>query len=383
MRICSAKLSNWRNFTFAEANLSDITYMIGPNASGKSNFLDVFRFLRDIALPQGGGLQKAIASRGGLKSIRCVAARRDPTVKIELDLEENSGENTGTWKYILEIGSEKGGKRLPVVSKEIVIKDGKKILERPDWEDKQDIKRLSQTALEQINSNKAFRSLSDFFADILYLHLVPQLLRYGDQLAVKKMDSDPFGQGFLERLALVSDKTRKSRLKRIEDILKRVIHGFEDIDFERDKVNGTPHLQMRYAHWRHNGAWQREDQFSDGTLRLIALLWTLMESNSLILLEEPELSLHKKIVEQIPRMLYDARQSRKAAPNQILVTTHSSALLSGDDITGTFLILAPTDSGEGTSIKSPSEDDMTAMRSGMSPADIILPRTEVGIGSLF
>lgn len=65
MFITHLKLKNWRNFRDVDVDFQDITYLMGPNASGKSNFLDVFRFLRDIANPQGGGLQQALNSRGG------------------------------------------------------------------------------------------------------------------------------------------------------------------------------------------------------------------------------------------------------------------------------------------------------------------------------
>lgn len=66
MVITKLALKNWRNFRKVEVPLSDTTYIMGPNASGKSNFLDVMRFLRDIADPQGGGLNKALDMRGGL-----------------------------------------------------------------------------------------------------------------------------------------------------------------------------------------------------------------------------------------------------------------------------------------------------------------------------
>ena len=64
MVITNLKLKNWRNFRNAEINLSQISYIVGPNASGKSNLLDVFRFLRDICKSEGGGLQKAVKDRG-------------------------------------------------------------------------------------------------------------------------------------------------------------------------------------------------------------------------------------------------------------------------------------------------------------------------------
>ena len=68
--ITRLKLQNWRNFKEIEVELRDRVFVIGPNASGKSNLLDVFRFLRDIAKPTGGGLQRAVEARGGVTQ-RC------------------------------------------------------------------------------------------------------------------------------------------------------------------------------------------------------------------------------------------------------------------------------------------------------------------------
>ena len=93
----SIKLWNWRNFTFAEARLGPVTYVIGPNASGKSNLLDAFRFLRDIAKPEGGGLQQAVRLRGGLSKLRCLHARRDPEVRIEVQWSAGSQDDADVW----------------------------------------------------------------------------------------------------------------------------------------------------------------------------------------------------------------------------------------------------------------------------------------------
>ncbi len=46
-------LKNWRNFTSVDVPLGNRVFVVSPNASAKSNFLDVFRFLRDIAKPGG------------------------------------------------------------------------------------------------------------------------------------------------------------------------------------------------------------------------------------------------------------------------------------------------------------------------------------------
>ena len=385
MYLSKLKIRNWRNFRTAEVELGETTYLLGPNASGKSNFLDVFRFLRDIVNPNGGGFQQAVKSRGGLSKLRCLAARQDPTIDIEVQFHESldSEKNeTPEWCYKLSFSSETSGKKRPQVKSESAAKNGKIIFARPDNPDKRDPERLTQTLLEQINSNKKFREVAQFFERTLYLHLVPQLLKNSDMFVSRETESDPFGQGFLKEIAGTKSKIRQSRLRRTEEILKKVVPHFDELRFVKDDYTGYPHLEMRYIHWRPNAGWQREDQFSDGTLRLIALVWTLMASDNLILLEEPELSLHRKIVEQIPRMIADARRSRKKAGGQIIVSTHSPDLLSDVSIDAQFLLLNPGAHGESTAIDVPSKDDLVALKSGMSAADILLPKTSESIGTL-
>src|ERR1022692_4154264 len=55
----------------------------------------------------------------------------------------------------------------------------------------------------------------------------------------------------------------------------------KELQFDRDKASGAPHLKGKYEHWRPQGAWQNEEQFSDGTLRLLGLLWATLEGSGL------------------------------------------------------------------------------------------------------
>jgi predicted ATPase len=384
MLISRVRVRNWRNFREIDVPLDELTCLIGPNASGKSNFLDIFRFLRDLVNPNGGGLQRSVKTRGGLTKLRCLAARQNPCIEIEVELRDAPGtdDTPPNWRYCLAFGVEPRGNRRAIVEREAVYKDGKELLLRPNAEDSSDPERLTETYIEQINANKPFREIAQFLDKTLYLHLVPQLLKFSEMFATRNSESDPFGQGFLGEIASTTAKTRDSRLRRIETTLKRVVPHFQELRFVKDDISGLPHLEMRYVHWRPNAGWQREDQFSDGTLRLIALLWTLMSSENLILLEEPELSLHRKIVEQIPRLIVNARKSLRKSGGQVFVSTHSPALLSDTSFPGSFLILTPGANGEPTTVRLPSEQDMTAMRAGMSAADILLPQTAESIGVL-
>ena len=369
MIISKIKVKNWKNFKEVDVPLKNRVFLVGPNASGKSNFLDLFRFLRDIAKP-GGGLQNAVLDRGGISKIRCLAARSHPDVEIEIALSHFGSEEI-LWKYAIGIKQEVRGNRLPKLTYEKVWEGQELILDRPDKGDKKDEERLTQTHLEQINSNKNFRDITRFLERTVYLHLLPQLLKHPEAFTGPDLPGDPFGKGFLERISKVNEKTRNAWLRRIEDALKIAVPQFNK--FEYKEIRGHPHLEAVYDHWRPKAGKQREDQFSDGTLRLIALLWSLQESDSLLLLEEPELSLNSSIVSRIPALIFKLQKPKQ---RQVLVTTHSLDLLKDKGISlDEILLLTP--SNEGTEVRSSSSipEIRAMMEGGMTPADAILPRT--------
>lgn len=366
-------VKNWRNFQRIDVNLRDRQFIVGPNASGKSNLLDVFRFLRDVAKPEGGGLQKAVKERGGVSKIRSLAARRDPDISIDVTLAEGA-DGPPAWRYALGLRQEPRGYRQPYLTHERVWRDQKQILNRPDKQDQKDRDRLTQTFLEQINANADFREIVRFFQGVTYLHLVPQLLRFADSIQGRMLEDDPFGQGFLERVARASEKTRKSRLSAVEKALKIAVPQLEQLEFKRDPVTGRPHLQALYSHWRPNAGLQREDQFSDGTLRLIGLLWSLLEGDSLLLLEEPELSLNAGIVSQLAPFIASIQKTRR---RQVIVSTHSDALLTESGIDGReVLVLSAATEGTEVKIASDIKEVRTLLESGFTVGEVVLPRTK-------
>lgn len=362
-------LNNWRNFRTVDVELQERMFIVGPNASGKSNLLDVFRFLRDLARQKGGGLQNAIDVRGGLSKIRCLAARQDPLVEIEIHLTES----LNRWKYKISIKQEVRGNRQPYVEEEIVWKNDEEILKRPTEEDNKDPKRLIQTHLEQINANVEFREIADFFESFTYMHLVPQLLRHSNAFTVTGLEGDPFGRNFLDRIIQTPEKTRAGRFKKIEKALRLAVPQLKELKVVRDEM-GIPHLETVYEHWRAKGAKQREDQFSDGTLRLLGFLWSLLESDSLLLLEEPELSLNGAIIRKLPALMYRLQRQRK---RQVLVSTHSADLLIDRGIGGEeVLLLTPSREGTRGEISSTIEEVRLLLESGLSVSEAVLPRTE-------
>lgn len=375
MLISRLKLKNWRNFRDVDVKLGPRGYVIGANASGKSNLLDVFRFLRTIAQSEGGGLQKALKDRGGLSKLRSLHARTDPEVRIDVKISETVDSSSPTWRYVLAFKAEGKGLQRVLIQEESVYKDDRKLFTRPNADDKRDVVRLTQTHLEQINNNAEFRELAEFFSATTYLHLVPQLLKHSDEISGRIIENDPFGQGLLQRIARTSEKTRSARLKRIQQALVVAVPQFSELHFEKDAATGMPHLRANFKHWRVHGSWQREDQFSDGTLRLIGFLWALQEGDGLLLLEEPELSLNDAITEHIPLMIDRVLRQRKKGvfSRQVIATTHSDTLIAAVTDAQSILLLEPGDNG--TTARNASTEEQHQMQYGLNAAEVLLSKT--------
>jgi predicted ATPase len=367
MRVGHIELANWKNFKTVNVDLPERVFLIGPNASGKSNLLDAFRFLRDIAVP-GGSLQKACSDRGGVSKIRCLAARQNPEVAVAVELAEGDKK---LWRY--EIAFTQDNNRNPRLTREVVYKGDLSVIQRPDETDKADPLRLSQTALEQISANQPFRDIANFFKGISYLHLVPQIIRNPGSLSEDGGAMDAYGRHFLERVAQTRANTRQARLDRIRSALLIAVPQLKDLRLEKDE-RGVPHLIGVYEHWRPKGAKQNEEQFSDGTLRLLGLLWALQEGEGPLLLEEPELSLHSGVVRRLTGLIY---RMQKAHKRQVVISTHSFELLSDQGISGDeVLMLRPDVEGTRVTRAANVAEIRHLLEAGMSVADAVLPHTE-------
>jgi predicted ATPase len=294
-------------------------------------------------------------------------------VRIEVAFQETTDEEPN-WRYGIGLRQQVRGARQPELHSEQVWRGKELIVDRPNEDDKKDPLRLTQTFLEQINANAEFREIAGHLQSVLYLHLIPQLVRHPKEFPGPGIPGDPFGRAFLERVARTSKQTRQSRLTKIESALRVAVPQLKQLTHITDEEEGgVPHLEAVYEHWRPTGAKQREDQFSDGTLRLIGLLWSLLDGDSLLLMEEPELSLNAGIVRQLPSVIYRLQRLRK---RQVIISTHSADLLYDRGISGNELLLLTPDS-EGTTVEVASSVDVirALLEGGMSLAEAVLPRT--------
>ena len=258
---------------------------------------------------------------------------------------------------MLVIRQEGSGHRRVLVEEERVEVNGKRVLKRPTREDKEDTELLTQTYLEQKVTNKEFRKIADFFAQTRYFHPVPQVIRGLTGNEIKA--ADPYGSDFIRQISETPKRTQDARLKRVQAALQEAIPEFEKLRLEKDSM-GVPHLEAAYKNWRPHAAWQNETQFSDGTLRLLGLLWTLVatpaEKSSVLLLEEPELSLHSALVSKLPTVLAEARKNAKGAV-QVILSSHATEVVDNESVGAEeVLVLLPGKDGTKGSLLSDRED---------------------------
>jgi predicted ATPase len=376
MIISRLKLYNWKNFQNVDIKLSERNFIIGSNASGKSNLFDALRFLRDIS-KQAGGLQTAVSERGGIKKIRCLAAKKRSDILIEVDISDEKS-NELIWTYSLGFMHTGGGvikSEAKIVSEKVIShKENKSILDRDERLKNEDSETLKYTHLEQVTANKEFREIQTFFQNIEYLNVVPQLVRESSSYNSSKNFEDFYGRNFLERISTINEKTRNAYFRRINSVLKIAVPQLEELQFHKDTM-GIPHLEAKYIHWKAKGSKQTEEQFSDGTLRLIGFLWALIDSNGTILLEEPEINLHSEIVKQFPEFISKIQRSKRSV-KQVLIATHSYDLLNNQGI-GPEEVLVLQNSAEGTIVKRINEikEIEAIIEAGLSMADATIPFT--------
>ncbi len=367
MWVTRLRLENWRNFTQVDVVLGRRVFLIGPNASGKSNLLDALRFLRDLC-SSGGGLEKAVTDRGGVSRIRCLAARKKPQIGLRVTLGTEA--QPAEWTYLLRFTQD--SQRRPRIAVERVERDGEVLLERPNEDDRRDPDRLRQTHIEGISTNECFREIHRFFRSIRYLHVLPPLIRQPERFARREVSDEAFGSDFLEQVARTTRRTRNARLRRIGAALKVAVPQLVELSLKRDKI-GAPHLEGRYEHWRPHAARHREDQFSDGTLRLVALLWAAMDGRGPLLLEEPELNLHTAIVRLLPPLVHKATSETR---RQIFMATHSPDLLSDEGVGGgETLLLQPGENGTQVSRAADDATIRALLAAGLPVGDAAVPAT--------
>lgn len=349
---------NFRSIAETSVELDRLTILVGPNAVGKSNILDILRFIEDALRYD---LEAAISLRHGPEAIqRQVEKCQSSAIELGLTaMEKGKSGYVLDYSFVLTINTDGSfhvqQERVLVQpdtleeSFEFRIEDG--VLFYPDpyfssdnglWSGPSDGHREFNTSeLWMLGTVRAglrrgrggfsgkeeipwqiYRSLDRFLFRMRqsrFYHIFPNVLReprrVGDANTLAEDASN------LASVLRAIKRQQSDRFLKFKEALSLLIPGVTDLDV----YSAGGYLVVKLKHDSgQRGTWIDLSQESDGTVRLLGLLTALYQTRSLPLMgiEEPELTVHPGAMAQLADLLNEA--SRRS---QVIVTTHSPDLI--------------------------------------------------------
>lgn len=186
-----------------------------------------------------------------------------------------------------------------------------------------------------------------------------------------RFEPDDHGTGFFQLAGRFPATALDTVVARIRPIMAATVPEVPNLSYRRlagEEVvfysDDPESASSRFTH----------DQFSEGTLRLLGILFdlaTLPRSTTLVLLEEPETFLQPSVVRSLPSFLAEVAYNKKI---QMVITTHSPELLSDETIgADQVLLLRTTDEGTTGELLSESEDPRirAAVEAQFPPSEVV------------
>jgi len=343
MAIKRIEIQNFKSFRHQTIELGQFNVLIGANASGKSNFLQIFQFISDIA---HHGLINAISMQGGIEYLRNtnLAGQKDFALKIVLDSTpemayefalhfDGAGFQIEQDKLVLNpeneasevavIFSTNGNVKIANVLSELqqdvldkirlikTLKPQTLLLEQP-------IFRLALT--EILNDVDIFNTISVYDFDAKQSKKT--VLRAGKQ----ELETDTSNLAIVLKHILVDQE--KKRL--FFNMLSYVLPFVEDIRVQPFSDN---YLIITLKE-TYSKVYLPTAFISDGTLNAISLVTTLyFQEKPLLLIEEPEKHIYPYLISEIVDIFKDRSEEK-----QIIITTHETEVIKHTDLEHILLI---------------------------------------------
>ena len=367
-------LRSYKSIASCDIRLQPLTYLVGQNGAGKSNFLDALHFVRDALT---GTLDNALSERGGLDEVRRRSSGHPNHIGIRLDYRLRDG-RTG-W-YAFSIGALASG-GYEVQNEECVITGvGKGPFFRIA---KGQLRDSSEPAFPAVTSDRlalvaasgftAFRPVFDALTAMGFYNLNPKVMRE----LQKPQDGrllKPVGENIASVISHL-ERVAPERFVAIKEYLQSVVPSVQGL--ERKAIGPMETLEFRQDVAGSKHPWRFLAQnMSDGTLRALGILTALLQSNvdyspTLIGIEEPETALHPAATAALREVLVQT-----SGRTQVLVTSHSPDLL--DDLSiDADAILAVVSEGGKTKIAPLDEASRQMLRDHLFSAGELLRMSQL------
>lgn len=376
MAVKKIRILNFKSFKNLEVELGNFNVLIGANASGKSNFVQVFKFLRDVVTL---GLDNAVSLQGGVGYLRNINIGSSENFSLEVvsDLKYSvpvvtSKERRWTgininetiYKFAMKfrkkgLGFEIAEDRLTQkgefvrfkIHKNVLVEEKEKlgpgeiIFSNVNGKIKVDSNLPDGTPIKEDDVLPFFMekrlppktSLIQAPAPFFMPHLFRDISIYDFDPKLPKKATPITGKAELEddgsNLAIVLKNIIKNKDKerKLSNLVRNLLPFVNKLNIEKFADKSLLFkLQEIYSLNQYLPAFL----ISDGTINIAALTIALyFEEKSLTIIEEPERNIHPYLISKVINMMKDASQKK-----QIIATTHNPEIVKHASLEDILLI---------------------------------------------
>ncbi|MFA4848789.1 MAG: AAA family ATPase [Methanoregula sp.] len=381
MPIQQVHVENFKSFSEVDIDLSHFNVVIGSNAAGKSNFISIFKFLRDIARH---GLANAIAMQGGSENIRNakIGKKRDLVMRVSYIpdqkqdiIDHKTGHNAllgiqsceSSYEFAIKFDADGDG--FAITHDRLVIgcevfsceREGTNITEKITMghgeiqvtNEEGNVKfsvhipegcPLSENDIIPVFYRGVHLKNNALLLESSYAYPLPHVEKFFDRIAVYDIDPKLPKRGALitgkrdleedaSNLAVVvktiiEDPEKK---RKFSNLLHDTLPFVEDFSVQKFMdVSLILTLRERYAKSHDLPA----SSLSDGTITIFALIIALyFEDKPFVVIEEPVSHIHPFLIARVMAMMKESSERK-----QLMITTHSTDVVKHASIEDILLI---------------------------------------------
>ncbi len=344
--ITRVALKNYKSIAACDVQLGPLTFLVGRNGSGKSNFLDALRFVADAL---NLSLDYALRDRGGINDVRRRSRGHPNHFSIRLEFVVLPEGFTGHYAFQIRKrppgGYEVQTEECSVQNKSCLTSEAYFRVESGTVTDTSvEVAPVAATdRLYLVNASglPEFRPVYDAFSRMGFYNLNPDRIR-------DPQDPNP-GDVLLRdgsNLTSVFKQLSPTVKQDIEEYLALVVRDIREVDVKAFGSKQILAFRQKVGADRYPGRFLTNNM-SDGTLRALGILVALFQGGheqqrrvSLVGIEEPEIALHPAAAGVLLDALRDA-----AHRTQVIVTTHSPDLLEDKHIDVESILAVEADDG--------------------------------------
>lgn len=305
------KIQNFKSILEQNLDFQQLNIFIGSNGAGKSNLIEVFRFLREVS-------QQNLANyslRKGADSLLHFGRKQSSFIELYLKFGEDDYSNA---YRIRLVPTDEGS--LIVDQEQVYFHNRHKYSTSLD----RVIGAANKEAVLGIHSDTVAR----YVREDLDTYQVYHFHDTSESSAVKSsrpVDDNRFLRADASNLAaflFYLQEKKPEYFRNIEDTVQQIAPFFERFQLEPLRLNPA-NIRLE---WKEKGsdAYFNASSLSDGTLRFMCLATALLQPvlPRIMLLDEPELGLHPAAIKILAELLLSASKQ-----TQILVATQSVTLV--------------------------------------------------------